>query len=198
MKTTMKTMLALTVMVALSFRAHALAINDAGVVGTIKSGEPASIENEVGYINHLLGLNAGTVNDLYADHIYNTSSTEYNGSVTADGAYRLEKDISQGVPNPNFTLQVQSGFDYVLAKYDGPNGGDVLFYLGGASFTLPGNSYDIWTNNADKGYGISHWTAFNAGPDDPDRPHVPDGGTTVAMLGLAFAGLGATRRFLKR
>ena len=27
---------------------------------------------------------------------------------------------------------------------------------------------------------------------------VPDGGTTVAMLGLAFAGLGATRRFLKR
>ncbi len=181
----------LAVVTAMSPCANAITINDPGVVGIVVSGEPASIANEVTFVNAMLALGAnGTTSVTIGAHTQNitASGTDYNGTVSEVGAFRLNADISQGVPNPAFTLNV-SGYDYVYAKYDGPNGGAVVWYLGGADFTLPSTSANLWYPNANRpqnGYGISHWTGFGR--------NVPDAGTTLVLLGGSLIGLGALRR----
>lgn len=142
-----------------------------GVVGTFRSGEPSSITDEVAYVNWLLGLGAN-VTDVHNfgnpqdPYTFQTSLVDFNGSVDLLGAAQSQ------------TLG-GSGFDYVLAKYDGPNGGDVLWYVGGAAFTLPGDSFGLWTNEAGQGYGLSHWTGFGS-------TSVPDSGMTAILLGLGL------------
>jgi len=161
------------------------------VVGTVIPGEPAGIELEVGYVNQLLSMGAdetvtliNPINDK--SNTYATSGTDYVGSVSLTNAFKLDGDLSPGEPNPAFTL-VGSGFDYVLAKYDGPQGGSVVWYLGGNSFELPETSFGLWENTAGEGFEISHWTGFTS---------VPDGSTTAVLLGIAMVGLGlAGRRF---
>ena len=70
-------------------------------------------------------------------------------------------------------------YEYVLGKY-GNNA--YLFYIADLTgfVQLPGKL---------GGKGLSHQVAF-----DSDRINVPDGGTTVALLGLAFVGLEIARR----
>jgi hypothetical protein len=82
-----------------------------------------------------------------------------------------------------------SGFEYVLAKYDGPSG---------AAFSLPTDSPTIWLNGQQNGYGLSHWTGFNPGPGTGpgSGPGVPDAGSTLALIRLAVTGLDLLRRRL--
>jgi hypothetical protein len=76
------------------------------------------------------------------------------------------------------------GYYYLFAKYDGPNYGSEVWYVGGLSgvVTIPatGGRYDL-----------SGVTLFNTGTS------VPDGGMTLLLLGTALTGLGAARRFLR-
>ena len=161
---------------AMAISAQAISINDPGVVGTIRSGEPAGPDDEVAYVNNLLGLGANATATI-AGHDYATSSTDYNGTV------------SGGVQDTTGNLVVPTGYQYVLAKYDGPNGGDVLWYLNGAGITLPADSSPLWLNTAEKGYGISHFTVYGETP-----PSVPDGGMTLALLGFVLVGAEGMRR----
>jgi hypothetical protein len=64
-----------------------------------------------------------------------------------------------------------------------------LWYVGGLSgvITIPAFGLD------GQDYGLSGWTLFG-----PGVPGVPDGGTTVMLLGAALGALGMARRFLKR
>jgi hypothetical protein len=72
------------------------------------------------------------------------------------------------------------GFTYLLAKYDGPSGGSEIWNVQGLTggYTIP----LTWENG--QGLGLSHWTLFGGGGQ------VPDGGTTVMLLGAALGGLG--------
>jgi hypothetical protein len=78
-------------------------------------------------------------------------------------------------------------YSYLFAKYDGPNAGSEVWYVGGISgvITIPGFGL------AGQNYGLSGWTLFGPGVG------VPDGGTTVMLLGAALGALGMARRFLK-
>ena len=78
------------------------------------------------------------------------------------------------------------GFLYLLAKYDGPNGGDEVWNVQGLTglMTIPLTGFGQ--------YGLSHFTLFGGGTQ------VPDGGTTAALLGAALAGMGFLRRYIKR
>ena len=79
-------------------------------------------------------------------------------------------------------------FDYLFAKYDGPNQGSVVWFVGdlSGSVTIPAS----WT-----GLGLSRWTLFK---EEGAGGNVPDSGSTVVLLGTALTGLGAVRRYLKR
>ncbi len=158
----------------------ALSITDPGVVGTYRPPEPASEVHEAAYVNQLLSMGANqTV--VIDGRTYQTSAVNYNGTVSAVGAVQDESG----------NAVVPTGWEYVTAKYNGPNGGGVVYYLGGASITLQPTSAGLWVNSAGNGYGLSHFTVFN-------RVSVPEGGTLVALLGLTFAGLAVAHRRLHR
>src|SRR5437762_12031272 len=59
---------------------------------------------------------------------------------------------------------------YLFAKYDGPNYGSEVWYVGDLSgiITIPATA---------GGYGLSGWTLFGSAGS------VPDGGTTAMLLG---------------
>jgi hypothetical protein len=175
--------------VGMSSSALAISINDPGIAGTVTDGAPSSIADEVVYVNTLLGLGANVTTTI-AGELYKTSSTDYNGTVVEAGA------MKKNATDAGFSLTV-SGFDWILAKYDGLNGGSILFYVGGGTLVLPSTSEPLWTNPAGQGYGISHWTGFGPStPPPPPPPSVPDAGSTMALFGAALGGLGLMRRKL--
>jgi hypothetical protein len=75
-------------------------------------------------------------------------------------------------------------YTYLFAKYDGPNYGSEVWYVGDLSgiITIPSKA---------GGYGLSGWTLFG-----PGGPGVPDGGTTAMLLGVALSVLGVVRRYM--
>jgi len=160
-----------------------LTLNSPDVVGIVKGlngDNPGS--DEIAFAQHLLDLPAGTVNDSYVDpisgnaHIYNTSSTEYSGTLT------------KGIEGT--TVTVASGWEYAIAKYDGKNAGYVLFYLGGSDATLPQYSYSIWGGNSCQ-YAISGYTTFNA-------TAVPEPTTIIAGALLLLPFGASAMRILRR
>jgi hypothetical protein len=168
----------------LSSQAHALALNDAGVVGTIEAGTQASDPtNETDWANYLLSLGANTAvtadgnNPLDgATENYQTSATDYNG-ILGLGVQGQSCDASS-------TCNTLAGYDYILAKYDGQNAGYVLFNVADwGSSTFPMNSFSIgsWLNNAGNGYQLSHLTGFNV-----DAP------TTLMIMSIGLLGVGFT------
>src|SRR5882724_1530703 len=167
------------VALALGSTAYATDLNfgDSRDLGLVVSGEPASPPDEEIYINTLIAqpLNSGptTING----HTY----TRTNASCgTCPAAVFASKDESGGG-----TVDLGSGFTYLLGKYDGPNGGDEVWYVAGltGTITIPVNG-----PGADGKYGLSHWSLFT-----PSTTTTPDGGTTAALLGLGLTGLAALR-----
>jgi len=82
-------------------------------------------------------------------------------------------------------LNTLGTFTYLFAKYDGQNDNSVVWNISGLTgiLTIPADG--------PLGYGLSGWILF--GPTGT----VPDGGTTVMLLGTALGALGMARRFLK-
>ena len=180
--------------------ASALTLASPGVVGAVH-GQPGSSdvasETIIGqFILDMLmnttdsngpaaggGGGVGGCNISTAVNCYATSATEYSGTLTA-------ANNSTGTPQgAEHDFTVDAGFEYALAKYDGPNGGYVLFFLGGAATALPDPSSPLWGTGGQ--YQISHFTTFNA-------TSVPDGGLTAALLGLSMFGLGVAKRRIGR
>jgi hypothetical protein len=117
---------------------------------------------------------------------YVTSSTDYSG--TLDNVTSSNTGTGTTIPTT---------YDYVLAKYDGTNAGYVLFYMptyDGGSYTIPEYSYSIWNTTTGQGnpvqasYQLSGWVGFT----------VPDGGSTVTLLGSVLLGLSVLRRRLSK
>ena len=109
--------------------------------------------------------------------------TDFGGSITfsvnADDTLHVEWDMTG-------TGQVVCGFltkdgDANLVHLYSVTGADQT--MGSANLIVPGNGAD----------SLSHLTVFCC-----PGTAVPDGGTTVMLLGLALSGLGAARRYLKR
>jgi hypothetical protein len=121
--------------------------------------------------------------------LFNTFATDYNGTVvTASSA-------SGGAGD-----SVGSGWDFVIAKYDGQNAGYILFYLGGEAANLPQYPANFWTSNTEK-FGISGWTAFDATGIEiiPPTTAVPEPATVIAgALLLIPLGVQAARTLRNR
>jgi hypothetical protein len=158
-------------LVGIMSSARALTFADA--IGTVRSGEPAGSTDETGYVNHLLSLAMGAT-ETFDGHAY--------AKFTADTG-----TVGAGVQNTTGD-NTGTGVGFLLAKYDGPNGGDVLFKIDGA-FTIPQDSGTLWENDNGKGYGLSHYTYFRGGSQS-----VPDGGASAALIGMGLLGLAAFRR----
>jgi hypothetical protein len=163
----------------LSSNAYALSISDPNVVGTVVDAVPFGDADRILYANTLLGLADGATDQLIGTETYTKNTDGGSGSVSSSGSLA------------GTGLATISGYEYVLVKYDGPNAGAILFYLGGASFNLPSTGAGIFNSGAcGANCGISGWTAYNAVPYNA----VPDGGSTVTLLGTALVAFGMLRR----
>jgi VPDSG-CTERM motif len=102
------------------------------------------------------------------------------------------------------TVSLGTGFQYLVVAYDGPNGGVAVFNVAGLTGSVdlyryadpittgPGIGNLVGSNSPMQGFfKMTGWTLLNP------TGTVPDGGTTVMLLGAALGGLGVARRFLK-
>jgi hypothetical protein len=98
-------------------------------------------------------------------------------------------------------INIGSGFRYLLAAYDGQNSGAVLWDISSLPagtildiprYALPnGAGTDLLNGSTAEKYQITTWSMFN-----PGTTNVPDGGSTVMLLGAALSGLALVRRKL--
>ncbi len=169
------------------------------LLGTIVPSEPADEANEKVQVNGLLdgwgtvkgyndGAASGTVmgdnpsdpNPPPKPEVYTlTYSTDTVIPTTAPLAATpwLRKETS----NPVIDLGDYS-YQWLVAKW----GADAeVYYIGGMTGEIKLELIS-WSPTA---HGLSHYTLFNQ-----TKAVVPDGGATIAMLGLGLVGLGFLRR----
>jgi hypothetical protein len=176
-------------MLAFSHNASALTIGDNQELGKVFFGEPSGDDNRTAYVNAMIGLTLGdSTHVIYPgkghDNLVTRSSNDFGP---------LPGPAVLGLNGSTTTIDLGSGlYSYLFAKYDGPNGGVEVWYVGNLSGNITIPSFGFGPPGTTQ-YGLSGWTLF--GPGTP--PGVPDGGTTVMLLGTALGALGMARRFLK-
>jgi len=172
-----KCLLALMVACAslgLASQVNALVIGDTHELGFVNFGIPSGDQDRENYVNHLIGMALGSSDsDLGQD--FKRSNNDFGP--LADAVF----------DNNGTSLSIDvTGFDYLFAKYDGPNYGSEVWYVGDLSgvITIPATGGK---------YGLSGWTLFTGSGDS-----VPDAGATVSLFGAALIGLAFLRaRFQK-
>jgi hypothetical protein len=168
------------VMLALSHNASALTIGDSQELGFVDPGLPAGDANRTLFVNTMIGLALGDSTHVIIgahDNLVTRSSNDFGPLPTAVLALN----------GTGTTIDLGTGlYSYLYAKYDGPNFGAEVWYVGNLSgiITIPATG---------GGHGLSGWTLFG-----PGGGQVPDGGATVMLLGAALGALGMARRFLRR
>ena len=155
-----------------------LALGDPHELGFVNFGIPSGDADRVNYVNHLVGMALDTQDDALGQHF--TRSNNAFSPLPQAAVFALNG------PGTQTSINLGTGlYTYLFAKYDGPNYGSEVWYVGNLSgtITIPATA---------DGYGLSGWTLFG-----PGTPGVPDGGTTVMLLGAALGALGMARRYLK-
>ena len=153
-----------------------LTIGDAHELGFVQFGIPSGDADRLTYVNHLIGMALGT-SDQADGQTYFRSNNDFGPLAPA---------VLTGLVNGTSTsinLGAGGTYLYLFAKYDGPNYGSEVWYVGDLSgiITIPDTA---------GGYGLSGWTLFGSAGS------VPDGGTTVMLLGAALGALGVARRYI--
>lgn len=193
MKNTLPIFAAVALLFGFGSSAAALTINDPGVAGILEGQFASNTTNEAIAANQILSMGANQTIDaaiatpgLGVNCIgqgptcdYMTGVNNYNGSV------------SGGVQVLDTTSLTAAAFasQFILAKFDGPNAGYVLFNTADwvtfwGSTTLPANGSTIWGPGQN---GLSHYTYFGTRT-------VPDGGASLLLLGAALGAVGMLRR----
>lgn len=171
--------------------AVSLTTGSAQYLGLIDDGIPSSPSLEASYINSLIGITPGSPTTTIGTENYtrSTNPCPVGGCPTATdvGSFKLDRDEGPAAVNPVIHLGIDvTGWTYLLAKYNGPNYGSVVWYVGDMTGTV-----DIpeWLPDS-QGYQISHYSLYNP-------TSVPEGGMTLMLLGGALLGLETLRRRLR-
>jgi len=175
------TVAAVVALMSSSAYAAPLTLATPGIVGIFDTTKTnASPSTELIYAQHLLDMvGLGAEDSAFsAPNVYMTSTIfDYSGTLVL------------GIKNETGGFVVPAGWDYVFAKYDGPNAGYIFYHLPTwGSQTIPQYPYAFWGRGGD--YELSHFTTFN-------RSSVPDGGSAALLLGAALMGLAGFRRMLE-
>jgi hypothetical protein len=173
------------VMLAFSTNAKAttLALNfgDTYDVGSITPDGGGDAERTT-YINVLIGMAPNATNTVGGQTYVRTAN-----AVSSSPAVFALNGPGTSPQNQTVTIDLGSGgYTYLYAKYDGPAFGAEVWNIAGLSglITIPNFA---GPNGA---LQLSGYTLFTG------TGGVPDGGTTVMLLGVALGALGVVRRYL--
>jgi VPDSG-CTERM motif len=179
--------------------------NSQYLVGTVIPGVQGQfggqVDRDVYMTNTLLSYSAPSQQTNLGDGaLYSRTTLPDGPAATATGAVPVtsgDMNIVNGIVNITLT----NTFQYLVAAYDGPNGGVAIWDI--SSFHV-GDTIQIYAyghpdllhpgdivGGTSGNYFITSFTLLNP------TGTVPDGGTTAMLLGAAFGALGITRRFLK-
>jgi len=187
--------------------AHANTITlDVGLSSPLVIGEvipqilspPGQEARDLSMANTLLGMyNAGTPSAapyLISGNTFATPltlATTTGDVVTPGGGMSLAAD-------GNVMITLGTGYNYLIAAYDGQNSGAVLWDISslaaGTIIEIPAAAQPdaSGADLIDGKYGITTWSMFNG----DNNTSVPDGGSTALLLGAALSGMGLIRRKL--
>jgi len=152
------------------------------------------------------GLLAGALGTRFGDDPEYLRANAYAGLVADATA------VGAGLYGNQTSFTLTQVFKYMIVGYDGTNGGSQAYYIGDLAIGdvinivpkaypdgVPKNTAcggattpDCGHLNAGDYYGVTHTTFLNPGTT------VPDGGATIALLGMAMAGMGLFARRVKK
>jgi hypothetical protein len=158
-----------------------LTIGDQHELGQVQPPTPEGDADITQYVNFMIGLSlGGSGHVIIGPHnILVTRSMNNFGSLPGLAA------LAQRGTGTTINLGTQGTYSYLFAHYGGPGGGFAeVWYVGDLSGTISIPATGL-------GHGLSGWALFTA-----PGGAVPDGGTTVMLLGTALGALGMVRRFL--
>ena len=163
---------------AFNQNAHALTIGDQQELGFVNFGIPSGDADRTAYVNHLIGMGLNT-SDTFMGNTFFRSGHAFSPMPTAV--------FDHNGSGTSVDLGAGGLYTYLFAKYDGPNFGAEVWYVGNLSgiITIP-------AFGSGEQYALSGWTLFG-----PGGQGVPDGGTTVMLLGAALGALSMARRYIK-
>ena len=185
----------LGILLCVSSASGALAITgDSTYIGFVDPDTPANATAQASYINTLIDQAAGATNVQIDTRYYNRQNSTLDTSSLPDAVVGTSENCN--VPTCIGTGIDVQGWTYLLGKY-GNTG--FVWYVGGLSTVdLPSTiSSSITTpkkngkGTQNIGGGLSHFTLYNYSA-------VPDGGTTLILLGGALVGIETLRRRLSQ
>ena len=159
----------------------ALSIGDQHELGKVVHGVPEGDQFITQYVNAMIGLPLGGSTHVIVGPHDNLVTRSMNNFGTLPGPATLALRGS----GTAIDLGTAGTYDYLFAHYGGPGGGTVeVWFVGNLSgvINIPQIGF---------GHGLSGWALFSAG-----GVGVPDGGSTMMLLGAALAVLGISGRFL--
>jgi PEP-CTERM motif len=166
------------VMLAFSTNAGALTLFDSHELGFVNFGIPSGDADRTAYVNHLIGMALGST-DTALGQDFTRSNNDFGPLPTATfGLNGSSTSIDLGT----------SLYSYLFAKYDGPNYGAEVWYVGDlfGLITIPATA---------GGYGLSGWTLF--GPGTECCVQVPEP-STLTLFGVALSALALALRYRRR
>jgi hypothetical protein len=158
-----------------------LTIGDEHELGQVKPATPEGDADITQYVKFMIGLSlGGSGRVIIGPHnTLVTRSMNDFGSLLGPATLALRGTLT------TINFGTQGTYDYLFAHYGGSGGGFAeVWYVGNlnGSISIPATGL---------GHGLSGWALFTA-----PGGAVPDGGTTVMLLGAALGALGLVRRFL--
>jgi hypothetical protein len=158
-----------------------VAIGDQHELGQV---HPAISEGDAAitqYVNFMIGLSInGSGHVIIGLHVNLVTRSMNDFGPLASPATLALRGTGMSID-----LGTQGTYDYLFAHYGGPGGGFAeVWYVGDLSgmITIPPTAFR---------HGLSGWALFGA-----SHIGVPDGGTTVMLLGASLGALAVVRRWL--
>ncbi len=146
-------------------------------IGSVDPSTPANEASEVAYINKLIGMGLNATTSFNGNELVRSGNSFGTLPVAT-----LLPDWDKDETNPSNVIDI-TGWTYLYGKYG--NGNAAI----GAYVWFVGDLTGEVQVPADR---LSHWSVYNG-----TSTSVPDGGTTVMLLGAALLGLGALKRRIR-
>jgi hypothetical protein len=175
--------------------------NSPYLVGTVVPGVQGQYggqaDRDAYMTNNLLAMATPSQGLNVDGSFYSRTNMPPGPAATATGAVTATGFVDG---NSAITVNLGTGFQYLVVAYDGPQGSVAVFNVGGLTGSVNVYRYAmalangdlVGSNTAAQGFKlITGWTLLNP------TGAVPDGGTTVMLLGAALGALSMTRRFFK-